>query len=82
MGQLSIHDAVAATLTEMGLCHAPATLVRTILIRDGYFLGEKYRFDGGYVISLAGKNAIDVYDGGGNVLKTVSLEMNGEEKAA
>ena len=78
----STYDAVAATLAAMGLCSPPAALLRTVLIHDGFFLGEKYRFDGGYAIALAGKNAIEVYDDAGKLLKTVSLEVSGGEKAA
>jgi hypothetical protein len=73
------HDSVTATLLEMGLCAAP---MRTILIQKGYFVGHRYRFEGGYAIRLAGKNAIEVYDDDGKLLKTVSLEMSGREKAA
>ena len=74
-----VQDLVAATLREMGICVAP---MRTILIQKGYFVGHKYRFDGGYAIRLVGKNAIEVYDDAGKLLKTVSLEISGEEKAA
>jgi hypothetical protein len=42
----SITEVVAATLREMGLAADAAALTRTILIRDGYFAGHKYRFDG------------------------------------
>ena len=74
-----VHDAVAATLAEMGLCAAPT---RTILIQKGYFVGHKYRFEGGWAIRLADKNKVELYDDDGKMLKTVSLEMNGGEKAA
>ena len=76
--QPAIYDSVTATLAEMGIC-AP---MRTFLIQKGYFVGHKYRFDGGYAIRLAGKKVIEVYDDDGKLLKTVSLEMNGGEKAA
>jgi hypothetical protein len=53
MAQTSIHDAVAATLREMGVRVAP---MWTTLIKKGYLVGHKYRFDGGYAIWSAGKN--------------------------
>jgi hypothetical protein len=78
--QCSIFDAVAATLREMGIRLAP---MWTALIKKGYLVCHKYRFDGGYAVWLMiQKNAIEIYDNDGKLLKTVTLEMNGEEKAA
>jgi hypothetical protein len=59
-----VHDVAVAALREMGIC-AP---IRTILIQKGYFVGIKYRFDGGYAVRWVGKNAIEVYDDDGNLL--------------
>jgi len=72
-------DVVAATLKEMGLSAVPS---RTILIQKGYFIGHKYRFDGGYAVWLIEKNAIEVYDDEGKLLKTVSLEETEKKSAA
>ena len=55
--QASIPASLAATLAEMGVCAAP---MRTFLIQKGYFVGHKYRFEGGYAIRLAGQNAIEI----------------------
>jgi hypothetical protein len=63
----------------MGVCVAS---MRTILVQKGYCVGHKYRFDGGYAVRPAGENAIEIYDHGGKLLKTVSLELNGGEEAA
>jgi hypothetical protein len=79
---MTIHDTVAATLTEMGLCEAPAAFVRTVLIRDGYFVGEKYRFDGGYAAWIAATSMIEVYDDAGKLLKTVAPGQSDGGKAA
>jgi hypothetical protein len=68
---VGIQEVVAATLAEMGVCAAP---IRTILIQQGYFVGHKYRFDGGYVTWTAKTNVIEVYDDGGKLLKTVAVE--------
>ena len=43
----SIHDLVAATLTELGL-PAPSNMIQTMLMKDRYFVGHKFRYDGGY----------------------------------
>ena len=79
MAQTSICEVVAATLKEMGVSAVP---MRTVLIQKGCFIGQKYRFDSGYAVWLAGKNVIEVYDDAGKLLKTVGPEMNGTEKAA
>jgi hypothetical protein len=77
--QPTILDAVAATLREMGFCAAP---MWTILMQKGYFVGHKYRFDGGYAIRLAGKDAIEIYDDDGELLKAVSLGETEKKDAA
>jgi hypothetical protein len=69
----SIPDVVAATLKEMGLCADPASLIRTILLRDRYFVGHKYRFDGGYAAWIVATNVIEVYGDDGKLLKTVTM---------
>ena len=72
-------DFVTATLREMGICVAP---MRTFLVQKGYFVGHKYRFDGGYAVRLIEKNAIEIYDDAGKMLKTVSLEETDKKDAA
>jgi len=74
-----MEDVVTATLQEMGLCVAP---IRTFLIQKGYFVGHKYRFDGGYAVRLIEKNAIAVYDDEGQLLKTVNMEETDKKSAA
>ena len=58
---------MAATLTELGL-PAPTNFIQTMLMKDGYFVGHKLRYDGGYAILRAG--TIEFYDGQGRLLKT------------
>jgi hypothetical protein len=65
-----------------GLASGPASLMRTILLRDRYFVGHKYRFDGGYAVWLAETNMIEVYDDGGKLLKTVALGRSQGGEAA
>ena len=74
-----MEDVVTATLREMGLC---ATPMHTALIQDGYFVGHKYRFEGGYAVWLIEENAIEVYDDEGKMLKTVSLAETNKKSAA
>ena len=74
----SIHDLVAATLSELGL-PAPANIIQTMLMNDGHFVGWKFRYDGGHAILQAEANSVELYDEQGTLLKTVSLE---EERGA
>ena len=76
----SVSEAVAATLKELGLCADPLALVRTVLIRDGHFLGYKYRFDGGCAVWLPGEKVIEVYDQEGKLLQKVGVEAGGDER--
>jgi len=69
----SIHDLVAATLSELGL-PAPTNIIQTMLMHDGYFVGWKFRYDGGYAIMRAGANTIELYDEQGTLLKTVAQQ--------
>ncbi|MDY0170304.1 MAG: hypothetical protein RBS80_27415 [Thermoguttaceae bacterium] len=68
----SIPDVVADVLAEIGI--AADSLLRTILIQDGYLLGEKYAFDGGYVIWMANCNRVKVFKDDGTLLKMVVVE--------
>ena len=74
----SIHDLVAATLAELGL-PGPTNFIQTMLMRDGYFVGHKLRYDGGCAILWAASDAIEFYDEQGKLLKTVTV---GVEKGA
>ena len=75
----SIQEKVAATLTELGL-PAPTSIIQTMLLHDGYFVGHKLRYDGGHSIVRAGGGTIELYDEQGTLLKTVGLGT--EQEAA
>ena len=68
-----IHDLMAATLSELGL-PAPTNFIQTMLMKDRYFVGWKFHYDGGYAIWLADGSTIEFYDERGKLLKTVALE--------
>ena len=77
----SIYDLVAATLAELGI-PAPSTIIQTMLMHDGYFVGHKFRYDGGYAILWAASDAIEFYDENGNLLKAVGIETPEKGAAA
>ena len=76
----SIHDLVAATLTELRL-PASTNVIQTMLMKDGYFVGHKLRYDGGYAVMRASSGTIESYDDQDNLLKTVALEAEKGEAA-
>ena len=69
----SITERVTAILSELGQ-PAPTNIIQTMLMHDGYFVGHKLRYDGGYAILHTGGSTIELYDGQGTMLKTAALE--------
>jgi hypothetical protein len=77
----SIPDMVTAALAELGIA-IPSPLTRTFLLRDRHFVGQKYRFEGGYAIWLAETGVVKVYKDDGSLLEALVTETANEEKAA
>ena len=73
----SIPERVAANLSELGL-PAPTNVIQTMLMHDGYFVGWKFRYDGGYAILHSDGNAMELYDEQGTLLKTVARGIERE----
>jgi hypothetical protein len=69
----SSHELVVATLIGLGL-PGPVEIIQTMLMKDGYFVGYKFRYNGGYAILPAGGNTIEFYNEEGKLLKTVAVE--------
>jgi hypothetical protein len=70
----SIQDLVAPILGELGL-PAPTNFIQTMLMKDGYFVGWKFRYDGGFAVLRTGGKTMEIYDEQGTLLKTVALEV-------
>jgi hypothetical protein len=51
-----------------------------MLLKDRYFVGYKFRYEGGRAILQAGGNTIEFYDEGGTLLRTAAIK--GDEDAA
>ena len=73
----SIPDLLTTNLAELGQ-PAPTNIIQTMLLRDGYFVGWKLRYDGGYSVVQADGGTIELYDAQGTLLKTVVLETEKE----
>ena len=78
----AIQVVVAATLKDAGLLANQVVLHRTILVQKGYYVGQKFRYEGGYAVWLADSSDIKVHDEHGMLLKSVCLNTTGAEKAA
>ena len=65
----SVYHAVIAVIREMGI--EDTSLVRTVLMRDNRFVGQKYYYTGGYAICMAGSDTVQFYDDDGKLLRTV-----------
>jgi hypothetical protein len=68
----SIPELIASTVTELGLPD-PTNFFQTMLLREGYFVGWKFHYDGGHAIWWAGDDTIEFYGDDGKLLKTITL---------
>lgn len=75
----SIHETVAAAVADLGL-PAPASFIQTMLLKDGYFVGWKLRYDGGHALLHSSGNTLELFDDEGTLMKTTVL--NAEQKVA
>jgi hypothetical protein len=73
----SIPERVAAGLSELGL-PSPTNIIHAMLMRDGYFVGWKCLYDGGFAVLHTGDNTIELYDEQDKLLKTAALETERE----
>jgi len=70
---------LAEIFAELG---AKGAIVRTILLRDRYFAGYRFRCDGFQAVQLAGEDVVRFYDQEQTLLKTVKLNPAKEKQAA
>ena len=69
----SIAELLAPTLTALGL-PAPDDVIQTMLVKERYFVGHKFRYAGGHAFLKAGANTLELYDEQGTLLRTVALD--------
>ena len=62
----SIPERLTASLSDLGL-PAPANVVQTMLMHDGYFVGWKICYDGGYFDCIRCENVVTSVSAYGNV---------------
>ena len=70
---------VAKTFAELG---ATDPVIGTILLKDGYFVGHRFRCGGMQAVRRAGGEVIEFYGEDGTLVKTVSVDaVEGREAA-
>ena len=74
-------QALHVGLSELGMPDL-ASHRMTLLIRDGYYVGRRFTFDGVQVVWLTAEKVVRFYDENGQVLKSVAVETVQEQKAA
>jgi hypothetical protein len=74
-----VDQLLTRTFAKLG---ATGSVVRTFLLRDRQFVGQRFRCGGFQAVLLAGKGEIEFYDEGGVLLKTVRLEETNKKAAA
>ena len=63
----SIYDLVVATICKS--MRPPTGVWETLYIKNGYFVGHKFHFDGGYALWASGWPAIEFYDEHRNLVR-------------
>ena len=76
-----LHQLLAKTFAELGATD-PASVIRTLLLKDRYFAGQKFRCGAFEAVLLTGEHEIKFYDESGTLLKTISVESQVQQKAA
>jgi hypothetical protein len=66
-------ELLAQTFADLGTA---GPMIRTILLRDRHFVGQRFRCEGMQAVRLAGSDEIAFYGEGGTLLKTVSIEAD------
>ncbi len=75
----SVQQLVAQTFAQLG---AIAPIIRTILLKDQFFAGHKFRCGAIQAIWWTGKNGIEFHDAGGTLLTAIALDTGGKKMAA
>ena len=77
---LSIHEQAVETFADLDI-PVVSEMVSTILIRDGPFIGHRFRYQSARAIRFAGGSIIEFYNETGKLLKTITC-LTGREAVA
>ena len=74
-----LHELLERTFAELG---ATGPMIRTILLGDRQFAGQKFRCGGLQAVWLVDGDEIAFYEDGGALLKTIGLKEMRKNNAA
>ena len=74
-----LNQLLLTTFAELG---ATGPMIRMILLKDHFFIGQRFRCKGLEAVLLAGGNEIEFRDQTGGLLKKLSLEETEKKIAA
>lgn len=75
-----LDELIAATFAELGAGDAP--IIRTLLLKDRYFVGHCYRCGDLRAVLKHDSTAVEFFDGGGRLVRAVSLPSREKRDAA
>lgn len=75
-----IQELVVATLAELSM-PAPTDIIQSTLLKDGCFVGHRFRYDGGHAILNAASGVIEFFSADGTLLRRITIE-DGKGRAA
>jgi len=67
----SVENAVIGALKEMGVWAASPMLYRTFALSEGHVVAQKFLYQGGYAVWVAGSGIITFYDEDGRQLRSL-----------
>lgn len=73
----SLRETVAEAVASLSL-PPPASFIQTMLMKDGFFVGWKFRYDGGHALLHVNDNTLELFDQQGTMVKTVTIETKQE----
>lgn len=56
-------------------------IVESILLKDGHYIGRKFRFDGGHAIWECGEPQLSIYGQDGKLVKQIALTSEQRQAA-
>ena len=56
-------------------------IVESILLKNGHYIGRKFRFDGGYAIWECSEPQLSIYNQDGTLIKRITLKVEQRQAA-